>query len=297
MNTHRFYGTGTALVTPYLADGSIDFTSLAKLIEFQISGGVEYLVVCGSTGESATMTVEEDISVIRFAIEKVNKRIPVVAGTGSNDTKSAAQYHKTAQTLGAAASLSVSPYYNKPTPRGMIAHFKTIADASDLPIIIYNVPGRTGLSMPVDVQLQLAEECPTIIATKEASGNLDQMMEIIRSAPAGFAVLAGDDSLALPLIACGGLGVISVISNYAPSQFSDLVRAALAGDFVKARGLQYNLLELMKLNFIESNPIPAKAALAMMGLIQEHLRLPLVPIGEANKAKLRAGLVEAGILP
>lgn len=265
MKQHLFQGTGTALVTPYNPDGSIDFLALRNLVEFQIAGGVEFLVVCGSTGESATMSEEEDMSVIRFVVETVSGRLPVVAGAGSNDTRSAVQYTKNAKKLGAQGVLSVCPYYNKPTARGLLAHFRAIAEATDLPVILYNVPGRTALNIPAEIQLQIAEENPSIIATKEASGNVEQMMEIIRFAPEGFAVLAGDDSLALPVVASGGLGVISVISNYAPRLFSDCVRAALKGDYEGARKLHYRLFTLMKVNFIESNPVPVKSALVMMG--------------------------------
>jgi 4-hydroxy-tetrahydrodipicolinate synthase len=295
-----FYGTGTALVTPFHADGSIDFPSLKNLIQFQLDGGVEFLVSCGSTGESATMTEEEDRSVIGFTLETVRESglpVKVVAGTGSNNTREAVRYTKFAQELGADGALVVTPYYNKPTREGLLAHFGAIADtAPDFPVILYNVPGRTGSNVSADVQLAIVEACPNIVATKEASGNLDQMMDIVAGAPAGFAVLSGDDSLALPLIAAGGRGVISVFSNYAPRAFSDLVRAALAGDFATARIAQYRLLDLMKLNFVESNPMPVKAVLTMMGIIDEYFRLPLVPMRSENRERLRAALLKTELL-
>lgn len=300
MRNCPFYGTGTALVTPFTSDGAIDFASLEKLIDFQLDSGVEFLVSCGSTGESATMTEEEDRSAIRFTIERVRKRsatVKIVAGTGSNNTREAVRYTKFAQELGADGALVVTPYYNKPTHAGLMAHYGAICEAvPDLPVILYNVPGRTGSNVPAETQLAIAEAFPNIVATKEASGNLDQMMEIIAHAPEGFALLSGDDSLTLPAIAAGAKGVISVFSNYAPGGFSDLVRSALAGDFAKARERQYHFLELMKLNFIESNPMPVKAALTMMGIIQENLRLPLVPMKPENREKLHSALIKAGLL-
>lgn len=300
MRNCPFNGTGTALVTPFNADSSIDFPALARLVDFQIAGGVEFLIACGSTGESATMTEEEDRSVIRFVVEHVKKsgkNLKVVAGTGSNSTREAARYIKHAQDLGADGALVVTPYYNKPTHAGLLAHYSTVCEAAPtFPVILYNVPGRTGSNVGAESQLAIMEACPNIVATKEASGNLDQMMEIIANAPEGVAVLSGDDSLTLPLVAAGGKGVISVFSNYAPKGFSDLVRAALAGNFAEARSLQYRFLELMKLNFIESNPLPVKAALTMMGIIQEQYRLPLVPMQAQNKEKLRKALQTAGLL-
>jgi 4-hydroxy-tetrahydrodipicolinate synthase len=292
----RFHGTGTALVTPFKADGSIDFPALGALIDFQLAGGVEFLVACGSTGESATMTAEEDRSVIRYTIERVAGRVPVVAGTGSNNTAEAVEYSRHAQALGADGVLVVTPYYNKPTPRGIIRHYETISNAVDIPIIIYNVPGRTGTNMTAETQVAVMEACPNVVATKEASGNLDQMMEIIRTKPTRCSVLSGDDSLAVPLVAVGGSGVISVLSNYAPRLFSDCIRAALSNDFPTARKIQYTLLELMKLNFIESNPIPVKAALSLMGIIDNHLRLPLVPLSPVHLDLLKQALQRSGLL-
>lgn len=306
MRNCPFYGTGTALVTPFTKSGEIDFPALGKLIDFQLEGGVEFLVACGSTGESATMTEEEDRSVISFAIERVRhsgkmtaqgKAVKVVAGTGSNNTREAVRYTKFAQELGADGALVVTPYYNKPTAAGLMAHYGAICEAApDFPVILYNVPGRTGSNVPAETQLAIAEAFPNIVATKEASGNLDQMMEIIANAPEGFVLLSGDDSLTLPAVAAGAQGVISVFSNYAPRGFSDLVRAALAGDFVTARALQYKYLELMKLNFVESNPMPVKAVLTMMGIIEENLHLPLVPMKPENKEKLRVALNKAELM-
>jgi 4-hydroxy-tetrahydrodipicolinate synthase len=294
-----FHGTGTALVTPFTADGSIDFPALKKLIEFQIAGGIEFLVSCGSTGESATMTAEEDASVIGFTIEIVAGRVPVVAGTGSNNTSEAIRYTRNAKALGASGALVVNPYYNKPPHAGIVRHYEMVCDAAAIPVIIYNVPGRTGSNMSAETQLAVMEACASIgagvVATKEASANLDQMMEIIRHKPAHCALLSGDDSLTLPIVAAGGAGVISVLSNYAPRQFSDCVRAALRGDFQTARELHYQLFEVMKLNFVEPNPIPVKAALHLLGIIDNNLRMPLVPISDAHKARLQDALTAAGL--
>jgi 4-hydroxy-tetrahydrodipicolinate synthase len=303
-----FQGTGTALVTPYNSDGTIDFPALGALVDFQIAGGVEFLVSCGSTGESATMTAEEDAEVIRFVVERAAERsagrVPVVAGTGSNNTNEAVRYTRNAKKLGAAGALVVNPYYNKPPHAGIVRHYQEVCSAADIPVIIYNVPGRTGSNMSAETQLAVMEACAGdgtgtgvgVVATKEASGSLDQMMEILRHKPAHCAVLSGDDALALPLVAVGGAGVISVLSNYAPRMFSDCVRAALAGDFHTARELHVKLFDVMKLNFIEPNPIPVKAALHLMGMIQNKLRLPLVPIADENKTKLAVAMRSAGLL-
>ena len=289
-------GTITALVTPMHEDGSIDFESLKKLIDFQIDGNISAIVPCGSTGESATMTFDEKCNVIRATVEHAAGRVPVIAGTGSNDTAAAITLTKKAKELGADAVLLVSPFYNKPTQRGLIAHFSAIADACDIPQVLYNVPGRTASNVLPETQLQLAEKYKHIIATKEASGNIEQMMEIIRNRPEHFTVLAGDDTLALPVIASGGHGVISVLSNYAPKQLGSLVESALQGDFAKARAIHYELFELMNLNFIETNPIPVKGILSMMNICQENYRLPMQPLLQENKEILRKALQKAGII-
>ncbi len=287
----HFRGTATAIVTPFLHDGSIDFPALAQLIERQISGGVEGIVPCGSTGEAATMSVDEKLSVIRFCVEHVRGRIKVIAGTGSHDTAATIEMSRKAVEVGADALLLVGPYYNKPTQEGHFRHFASIADAVDAPMIIYNVPGRTGSNMSAETQLRIAEHSTNFIATKEASANLELMQEIVRSAPAHFSLLSGDDSLVLPAVACGATGVIAVISNYAPVMYSSSVRAALSADYDLARELHYQLLPLMKLNFIESNPIPVKFILSELGLIQNHLRLPMTPLAEAHRPLLRKALM------
>ncbi|GBD06788.1 4-hydroxy-tetrahydrodipicolinate synthase [bacterium HR21] len=289
-------GTLTALATPFRQDGSIDWASLRRLVEFQIAAGVEGLVPAGSTGESATLDFQEKCELIARVVEWAAGRVPVIAGTGTNDTRTTVALTREAQRLGADAALVVCPYYNKPTQQGLYEHFRAVAEAVELPIVLYNVPGRTAVNMTAETQLRLAEECPTIVATKEASGNLEQVMEILRSAPPHFAVLAGDDSLALPIIACGGAGVVSVIANYAPKLFGECIRAALEGRWERARELHYRLFPLMRLNFIESNPIPVKAVLAMMGLIEEVYRLPLTPLQPQHRALLEHAVREAGLL-
>jgi 4-hydroxy-tetrahydrodipicolinate synthase len=278
-------GTGTALVTPFHEDGSIDYVSFNRLIEYQIAGGVEMLVPLGSTGENPTITIEERAEVIRRVVEIVNGRALVIAGTGTNDTASSIKYTREAMAAGADAALIVTPYYNKPTPNGLIAHFHAIADVG-LPLILYNVPGRTGLNMHAETTLRAAE-IQNVVAIKEASADLQQCMEIIRNAPQGFWLLSGEDYLTVPLIAMGAEGVISVSSNEVPGEFSRMVRFALAGQFDEARAIHYALSELMKVNFIESNPGPVKAALAMMGIIEEHYRLPMVRMRPESRRAVR----------
>jgi len=296
MMTLPLTGTITALVTPMHKDGSIDVESLKKLIDFQLAGNISAIVPCGSTGESATMSFAEKCEVIRITVEHTSGRVPVIAGTGSNDTAAAIALTQEAKSIGADAVLLVSPFYNKPTQRGLIAHFSAIAESCDIPQILYNVPGRTASNVTAETQLQLAETYTHIIATKEASADLEQMMEIIKHRPAHFTLLAGDDSLALPIIAAGGHGVISVLSNYAPAQFGACINAALSGDFEKARSLHYTLFDLMRLTFIETNPIPVKGILSMLGICEENYRLPMQPLLPENKEKLRLALIQAGIL-
>ncbi len=290
-------GCATALVTPFTSDGSIDEPALTKLIEYQINNGVKALVPCGTTGESATMTEEEDQRVIKHTIGLAKGRARVIAGGGSNSTAVAIENSKTVRDLGADAVLQVAPFYNKPTQEGLYAHFKAIAAAvPDLPIVIYNVPGRTSSNIAAETTLRLAQDCENIVAVKEASGNLSQMMEILRERPESFRVLSGDDAITLPLIALGGDGLISVASNEAPQLMSRMVELALDGDWEQARELHYRLLPLMEVNFIESSPGPVKAALAMMGMIEENYRLPLVPIQDKSKAKVREVIAELGLL-
>ena len=297
MKQQIFRGTGTAIVTPFTReDGAVDYTALDRLMERQIAGGVEAVVPLGSTGEGATLTHEEKLALVDFVLERARGRATVVAGTGTNDTITTVHLTREMASLGVDAVLVVSPYYNKPTVDGLMKHYGAVADAVATPIILYNVPGRTGSNLSAETTLQLAEAIPSIVGIKEASGNVDQVMEIIRNRPEGFQVLSGEDTLTLPIVAAGGDGVIAVVSNEVPRMYSDMTRAALAGNFARARELHYTLLPLMKANFLESNPIPVKAALAMMGLLDDVLRLPLTPLSEKHRASLRAALQTAGAL-
>jgi 4-hydroxy-tetrahydrodipicolinate synthase len=295
MTKKRFQGTGTAMITPFKSDGSVDEKALRRFVDFQIDGGVDMLLPCGTTGEGATLDENETDRVLQIVIEQSRRRVPIILGAGSNSTAKAVQMTKRARRAGADGVLSVGPYYNKPTQQGYYEHFKAIAEADDIPVIVYNVPGRTGGNIEARTMLRLAE-IPNIVAVKEASGNLGQIMEIIRDAPTDFRVLSGDDALALAVVAVGGDGVVSVVSNETPSMMSGMMDAALEGNLSKAREFHYKMLPLMNINFIESNPIPAKAALAMMGLIEENYRLPLVRITPANREKLAKVVEELGLL-
>lgn len=283
----RLTGTGTALVTPFKKNGTIDEPSLRGLVEWQIKNKVEFLVPCGSTGESATMTREERRRVIEIVIDQNADRVPVIAGTGTNSTLDSLDLTHDAKEVGVDTVLLVGPYYNKPTQEGFYQHFKRIIEECDVKAVLYNVPGRTASNMLAETTLRLAEEVENVIAIKEASNNLEQIMEIIKHRPKDFAVLSGEDSLTLPIITSGGDGVISVVSNEVPREFSDMVRAALAGDLKKAKELHYRLFDLMRANFIESNPIPVKTALHMMGMVEESLRLPLTKMAKHNREKLK----------
>lgn len=296
-NTDWLRGCATALVTPFTSDGAVDEAALERLIDYQINNGVRLLVPCGTTGESATMTEEEDQLVIRKTIEIANGRARVIAGAGSNSTAVAIENSKVAQTLGANAILQVAPFYNKPTQAGLYAHFRAISEAvPEMPIVIYNVPGRTSSNISAETTLRLARDCENIVAVKEASGDLSQIMHILRGRPEGFLVLSGDDSITFALIALGGDGLISVAANEAPQLMSRMVNLALQKKWDEARELHFRLLTLMEVNFIESSPGPVKAALAMMGLIGENYRLPLVPIQETSRARVREALVELGLM-
>jgi 4-hydroxy-tetrahydrodipicolinate synthase len=290
-------GCATALVTPFKADGAIDEDRLRALMERQISGGVKLLVPCGTTGESATMTEAEDQRVIAITVEVARGRARVIAGTGSNSTVAAIEYSQRARDLGADAMLQVAPWYNKPTQEGLYAHFRAIAEAiPDTPIMLYNVPGRTSSNIAAPTVLRLARDCENIVAIKEASGNLTQIMEILRERPANFCVLSGDDAVTLPLIALGAEGIVSVASNEIPDLMSRMTELALDGNWTEARALHYRLLPLMEINFIESSPGPVKAAMAMMGLLEENFRLPLVPIQDQSRMRIRQVITDLGLL-
>ncbi len=292
-----FRGTATALVTPFCSDGRLDHQALERLVEFQIAENIEALVPCGSTGEAATLNTLERLEVIERTVRAVNRRIPVIAGTGTNNTRATIELTNRAVELGVEAVLVVTPFYNKPTQRGLVEHFRALVQETDARIILYNVPSRTGVNMLAETQLEVAALSERIIGTKEASGNLEQIQAIIREAPPHFAVYCGDDALTLPAIACGAHGVVSVISNYLPRRFGDGVRAALSGDFATARTILIDILPLMQANFIESNPLPVKYVLSKMGMIEEAYRLPLVPMSTSNKKKVDEILMRFGILP
>lgn len=288
-------GCGTALVTPFNADGSIDEKALRELIDWQIEEGIHFLVPCGSTGEAATMSVEEHSRVVGITVEQVKGRVAVVAGAASNDTARAVALSKAMKDLGATHLLHASPMYNKPPQRGIVAHFRAIADATDLPIVVYNVPGRTGSNIEAKTTIQLGG-IKNIHAVKEASGNINQISDIIRDRPKGFVVLSGDDELTLPVMALGGEGLISVVSNAVPGQMAKLCDLLAAGDIAAARELHMKLVPWMRAAFIESNPMPVKAALSMMGRIRNVLRLPLVPMNEVHNEAVKSALRTASAL-
>jgi 4-hydroxy-tetrahydrodipicolinate synthase len=276
--SNKFKGTGVALVTPFHKQGVIDFGSLETLIEYTIKGGVNYLVVLGTTAEAATLSKEEKRAVKEFVVEIVNKRVPLVVGVGGYNTQEVINNLKTCIYEGFDAILSVTPYYNKPQQRGLYLHYKNIAAASPLPIILYNVPGRTSVNMRAETTLQLAGEFSNIIGIKEASGNMEQIMDIIRRKPKDFLVISGDDLLALPLINMGADGVISVVANAYPKEFSDMVNYGLKGELKKAREIHYRISDIIKALFIDGNPSGIKAALEIKGILSNNLRLPLVKV-------------------
>ena len=291
----RLFGCGTALATPFTRDGAVDERRLRALVEWQIADGVHFLVPCGSTGEAATMTSDEHRRVVEITVEVAAGRVPVVAGAGSNDTRRAAEMSRAMKAAGATHLLHVSPMYNKPPQRGIVAHFRAVADATDLPIIVYNVPGRTGSNIEARTALELAT-VPNVVGIKEASGNLGQIMDVLRDRPPHFSVLSGDDALTLAVMAAGGDGVISVTSNATPRLMARLVECAAGGDLEQARAIHFRLTPWMQAAFVESNPIPVKAALAMMNRMENVLRLPLVPLSPSHDPAVRESLVAAGAL-
>ncbi|HEU4989988.1 MAG TPA: 4-hydroxy-tetrahydrodipicolinate synthase [Gemmatimonadaceae bacterium] len=295
MTAARLTGCGTALITPFTDAGAIDESALRDLVEWQIAEGIHFLVPCGSTGEAATMTVDEHRRVVQIVVEQTRGRVPVVAGAASNDTQKAIALSKAMEAVGATHLLHASPMYNKPPQRGIIAHFEAIARETSLPIVIYNVPGRTGSNIEAKTTLALAQN-PRMAAVKEASGYLAQITDILAARPASFSVLSGDDEMTLALMAAGADGIISVVSNATPRLMAQLTERAAAGDFAAARSLHFQLLPWMRAAFVESNPLGAKAALAMMGRIRNVLRLPLVPLDPRHEAAVRAALRHAGAL-
>ncbi len=296
MKQNTLEGAITAIVTPFTKKGAVDFPALKRFLKYQIDGGINGIVACGSTGEAVTLNEEEFSAVVKFTVDEIGSRVPVWAGAGSNDTAYAIRLSKIAEANGVDGLLHVTPFYNKPTPNGLVAHYKAIAQAVNLPIILYNVPGRTGSNVLPATILRIAKEVPQVIGVKEASGNINQIGDIIEGAPKGFVVLSGDDCLTLPAMILGGKGCISVASNEAPKDFTALCQAGIAGDWAEARRLHFRLLELMDINFIETNPIPVKTALAMMGLIEESFRLPLAAIEEKNRPVIKQCLTKLGLL-
>jgi 4-hydroxy-tetrahydrodipicolinate synthase len=296
-----FRGLGTALITPFTASGALDEAALRRFIDFQIDGGVDFLLPCGTTGENPALTAAEHRRVVELVVRQANGRVAVLAGAGSNSTPRAIELAEQAIDIGAEGVLTITPYYNKPTPDGLRRHFGMQAEAIEkkkrgFPMIMYNVPGRTGVNMTAETTLRMAAEIPNIIGVKEASANLEQIMSVIRERADGFLVLSGDDAWTLPLIAAGGDGLISVASNEIPRLMSELVSAALRGDFATARAVHYRVLPLLTGNFIESNPIPVKTACKLLGIIDsDAVRSPLAPITEGNRKRLEAILLECGL--
>lgn len=289
-------GCGTALVTPFREDGAVDEQALRAFVDWQIDEGVDFLVPCGSTGEAATLALEERLRVVTITVEQADGRVPVVAGAGANDTSLAIELSDRVAASGAKHLMHVSPAYNRPQQRGLIEHFTAVADAAPCPIVLYNVPGRTGSNVEAATTLALAEH-PNIVGTKEAAGSCDQVSEILRHRPPGFSVLSGDDPLTIPYMALGADGVVSVVSNATPRTMSELARAMASGDLEGAQKLHHRLADWMSAAFIESNPVPAKAALAMMGRMEEYVRLPLAPLQDDHRAAIREALRSAGVLP
>jgi len=290
-----FQGCGTAMVTPFRKDGSLDEHTLRSLVKRQIEEGINFLVPCGTSGESPTLTHREHLRVVEITLEEAKARVPVLAGAGGYNTAEVIELAKEIKALGADGILSVTPYYNKPTQEGLYQHYKAIAAAVQLPIIVYSVQGRTGVNVE-PATLRRLSEIDYIVGVKEASGNISQMAQVVHQVPSSFAVLCGDDSIALPLIALGGRGVVSVVSNEIPRQFTQLTQRALANDFAGARELQRQYLPLMEVNFVESNPIPVKAAMALMGLLEPVWRLPLCPPNPANLVKIEKVVETLGLM-
>lgn len=289
-----FSGSLVAIVTPF-SNGKFDEKVMADLIEFHIANGTQGIVPCGTTGESATLTAEEHERVVAVTVEVVNKRIHVIAGTGSNSTDEAITFTKHAKAVGADGALLITPYYNKPTQEGLFRHFEAVAKAVDLPQILYNIPGRTSINMLPATTARLSQ-IPAIIGIKEGSGSLQQVSEIIHLSKPGFLVLSGDDPLTLPMMALGGKGVITVTANVAPIDMAQMVSAALKGDYEQARTIHYKLTPLFSALFLETNPIPVKAALAMMGKMSEEVRLPLTSLADEYRSTLREALQQSGVL-
>ena len=295
MIQQKLKGMGVALITPFKEDESVDFKALGKLVDFQLRNETDYLVVLGTTAETPTLAETEKNEITRFVVNRVNGKIPIVLGVGGNCTKELIEKFHKDDFEGIDAILSVVPYYNKPTQEGIYQHYKKIAEATKLPIILYNVPGRTGVNMTAETTLRVARDCKNVVAIKEASGNITQMDEIIKSKPENFLVISGDDGITFPLITLGAVGVISVIGNAFPKEFSKMVRLALHGDYASALTIHHRFTELIDLLFVDGNPAGIKSMLSAMGYIDNYLRLPLVPTQLTTYEKIRSVLQELNI--
>ena len=291
----RFTGVGTALVTPFRKDGSVDEAAVKRLVRRQIDAGIHFVSPCGTTGEAPTLNHREKRRVIELVVEETNGAVPVLAGAGGYDTRDVIEFARELETVGVDGLLSVAPYYNKPTQEGLYQHYRAIAESTRLPIMLYNVPGRSGVNIAVDTVVRLAQ-IPNIIAVKEASGNVVQMCEIVNQVPSDFMLLSGDDPLTVAVMAIGGKGVVSVASNEAPAEMAQIVEMCERGDYTGAQKLHNWLLPLIQVNFVESNPIPCKAAMAAMGLLEESYRLPLVPPSDGARTKIMAVLQQLKML-
>lgn len=296
MARRQWTGVGTALVTPFKPDGSLDEAAIKALAKRQVDAGVHFVSPCGTTGEAPTLSADEKVRIVELVVEAVAGRVPVLAGAGGYNTREVVELVHRMEKAGAHGILSVTPYYNKPTPEGMLEHYKAVAGATTLPVVLYNVPGRTGVNVDVATLGTIVKACPNIVAVKEASGNMPQLVEICASLPESFIVLSGDDALTLPLLSIGGHGIISVASNEAPAQMVQMVEAAERNDWAAARVLHRALVPLMTVNFIEANPGPAKAAMAAMGLLGEHYRLPMVPPRPASREKILSVIRELTLI-
>lgn len=290
-----FQGVYTALITPFAADESVDEGAMRALVEMQIEKGISGLVPVGTTGESPTVTHDENIRIVEIVVKQAAGRVPVIAGTGSNSTREAVEMTRRARDIGAEATLQVAPYYNKPNQQGFYEHFIRVADEGGLPVIVYNIPGRTGKNIETDTMLRLAEH-PGIVAVKEASGSMPQVMDVLSGKPEDFSVLSGDDNLALPIMLLGGSGVISVASNLIPDRMSELAAAALRGDHQRALEMHYRLLPFFKAIFLDTNPLPIKYAMHLAGYAQEVYRLPMCPLSAAIKQQVETILSQTGLL-
>ena len=297
MGSTTLKGCGTALATPFRGDGSLDEAAFRRLLRHQIDGGVHFLVPCGTTGESPTLTHEETLRVVEMTVAEARPAgIGVWAGAGGNNTAKVIELAKEYEALKVDGILSVAPYYNKPTQEGLYQHFRAVAECADLPILLYNIAGRTAINVETDTLARLARDCKNLVGVKEASGSLDQMTQVILACGPDFSVLSGDDNLTLPLMSVGGRGVISVIANIVPRETVEMTHAALAGDWKHAREMHLKLFPLSRAVFIETNPIPVKEAMAMMGMVEPEFRLPMCRMGAANRERLRAVLVQHGLI-